>query len=93
MASQMVGIQEFQENLASFLEGKQTLAITRQGETLGFFVPTHRSPDRQAALERLQTAAAEADALIESWGATEDELMAEIEAIRCAEREKSRHGG
>ena len=93
MASQTVGIQEFQENLASFLEGRQTLAITRQGETLGFFVPTHRSPDRQAALEKLHTVTEEGDALVASWDATEDELMAEIEEIRHAEREKSRHGG
>jgi hypothetical protein len=93
MASQTVGIQEFQENLASFLEGKQTLVITRQGETLGFFVPSHRSADRKAALERVQATSVEADALVQSWGASEEELMAEIESIRRAEREKSRNGG
>ncbi len=35
----------------------------------------------------------EADALVASWDATEDELIAEIEAIRCAERAKSSQSG
>jgi hypothetical protein len=32
-----IGMREFRENLAGYLEGGRPLAITRHGETLGFF--------------------------------------------------------
>lgn len=39
METERIGIREFRENLASYLEGGCSGAITRHGETLGFFIP------------------------------------------------------
>jgi len=83
MATQTVGIQEFQENVTAYLEGHQTLAITKHGETIGFFVPTHKPED----LGGSDAAESEVDALVASWGATEEELMAEIDKIRRERRQ------
>ena len=75
------------ENLASYLEAGTPLAITRHGETLGFYIPAQKR-NRKAELEAMRAAAKDLNAMIASWGATEDELMAEYRRIRRAAREK-----
>ncbi len=91
MEAEKIGIREFRENLASYLEGGRSLAITRHGETLGFFIPVHKR-DRQAEIGAMRAAARELDAMIASWGASEDELVSEYKEIRQAAREKKRNG-
>ena len=38
-----IGIREFRENLAGYLESGKPLAITRHGETLGFYGSAQQS--------------------------------------------------
>jgi antitoxin (DNA-binding transcriptional repressor) of toxin-antitoxin stability system len=90
MQTVTVGIREFRENLADYLESGKPLAITRYGETLGFYIPAQKR-NRKAELQALRAAARELDEMIASWGATEDELMAEYREIRRAAREKKRN--
>ncbi len=90
MQTVKIGIREFRENLADHLESGQTLAITRHGETLGFYIPAQRQ-NRKAELEALHAAAKDLDEMITSWGTTEDQLMEEYKEIRRAEREKKRN--
>ena len=37
-----IGIREFRENLAGYLESGTPLVITRHGETVGFYIPAQR---------------------------------------------------
>jgi len=90
METVKVGMREFRENLAGYLEAGTPLAITRHGEALGFYIPAQKR-DRKAQLEAMRAVAAELDAMIASWGATEDELMAEYRQNRRAAREKKRN--
>ena len=90
METVKIGMREFRENLAGYLEAGTPLAITRHGETLGFYIPAQKR-DRKAQLEAMRSAAKELDGMIASWGATEDELMTEYKQIRRAAREKQRH--
>ena len=90
MGTRKIGMREFRENLATFLEAGTPLAITRHGETLGFYIPAQKR-DRKAQLQAMRAAAKDLDAMIASWGATEDELMAEYRQIRRAAREKKRN--
>ena len=90
METQKIGMREFRENLAGYLEASTPLAITRHGETLGFYIPAQKR-DRKAQIEAMRAAAKELDAMIASWGATEDELMADYRQIRGAAREKKRN--
>jgi hypothetical protein len=39
METVKVGVREFRENLAGYLESGRPLAIMRHGETLGFYIP------------------------------------------------------
>jgi antitoxin (DNA-binding transcriptional repressor) of toxin-antitoxin stability system len=90
METVKVGIREFRENLAGYLESGAPLAIMRHGETLGFYIPAQKR-SRQAELEAMRAAARDLDEMIDSWGVGEDELMEEYNKIRQTAREKKRH--
>jgi len=90
METLKVGIREFREKLADYLESGAPLAITRHGETLGFYIPAQKR-SRKAELEAMRAAAKDLDEMIASWGASEDELMEEYKGIRRTAREKRRN--
>jgi hypothetical protein len=90
METVKIGIREFREKLAGYLESDHPLAITRHGETLGFYIPAQRR-SRKAELEAMRAAAKDLDEMIASWGATEDELMDEYKHIHRSAREKKRN--
>ncbi|MBC8167876.1 MAG: hypothetical protein H7Y20_18660 [Bryobacteraceae bacterium] len=76
-----VGIREFRERLASFLESSGPVAITRHGETVGFYLPAR--PSRKTAdLSALRAAARQLDALMAAGGVTENELLIEFKETR-----------
>lgn len=89
METVKVGIREFREKLAGYLESGTPLAIMRHGETLGYYIPA-RKRSRKAELEAMRSAAKDLDEMISSWGVSEDELMEEYKGIRQAAREKKR---
>src|SRR5262245_64915469 len=91
METVKVGMREFRENLAGYLESGTPLAIMRHGETLGFFIPAQKR-DLKAEIAALRAAAADLDAMIASWGASEHDLIKEYKEIRRAAREKKRNG-
>ena len=89
METEKIGIREFRENLAGYLEAGKTLAITRHGETLGYFIPA-RKKSRSAEIAAMRAAAKDLDAMIAGWGVSEEELMEEYKEIRRSSREKKR---
>ena len=90
METEKIGMREFRENLAGYLESGKTLAITRHGETLGFYIPAQKR-SRNAEVEAMRAAAKDLDAMIATWGASEDKLMEEYKEIRQSSREKKRN--
>jgi len=90
MQTVKVGMREFREKLADYLESGAPLAILRHGETLGYYIPAHKR-SRKAELEAMRAAAKDLDEMIASWGAGEDELMEEYKEIRQVAREKKRN--
>ena len=90
METVKIVIREFREKLAGYREADPTLAITRHGETLGFYIPAQKR-NRAAELAAMRAAAKDLDAMIASWGTTEDELIEEYKQIRRASREKKRN--
>lgn len=80
MAALKVGVREFRERLASFLESDTPVAVTRRGETLGVYVPTRRRQRKAAELSELKAAA---DRLSEALSdVDEEELVAEFKQMR-----------
>ncbi len=57
MATIKVGVREFRERIASFLESNSPVAVTRRGETVGVYVPTRRKQPKPAELSDLKAAA------------------------------------
>ena len=75
-----VGVREFRERIASFLESDTPVAITRHGETLGIYVPTRSKHPKTADISELRAAA---DRLSEALAdVDEEELMAEFKHLR-----------
>lgn len=87
MQTTKVGIREFRENLADYLESKTPVAITRHGATIGIYVPTKPKP-RQADLEALRVAGEKMQELIAAAGTTDDEILADFKTRRRERRAK-----
>lgn len=81
MRTQKVGIREFRERLATFLEASGPVAVTRHGETVGYYIPARPSKDA-ADLAALRAAAAQLDALLAASGVTEDEIVKDFKDAR-----------
>ena len=80
MAALKVGVREFRERIASFLESDKPVAVTRHGETLGVYVPTPRRRRKSADLSELKAAAARLAQALGDVG--EEEFVEEFKQMR-----------
>jgi len=81
-----VGIREFREKLASYLlESEEAVAITRHGDTVGYYIPARR---KRAETERaaLKEAASRLQAALASEGISEEEVVKDFKRWRRGER-------
>src|SRR5215510_11819315 len=86
METVRVGIREFRSKLAQYLlEADTPIAITRHGDTVGFFIPV-RPKRTDADKAALKDAAERFDRLLEESGVTEEGLVADFEAWRTKRR-------
>jgi hypothetical protein len=80
MTAIKVGVREFRDRIASFLESDTPVAVTRRGETLGIYVPTRRKRHRTADISELKAAADRLAAALAD--VDEEELVAEFKQLR-----------
>ena len=81
-----IGIREFREKLATYvLESDTPVAITRHGDTVGYFIPARRKRTDEER-SALREAAAQLDALLAAKGVTEDELVSDFKRWRAKRR-------
>jgi PHD/YefM family antitoxin component YafN of YafNO toxin-antitoxin module len=86
METLKVGIREFREKLANYLlQSDKPLAITRHGDTVGYYLPARR---RRSDAERaaLKEAAARLQEMLAAEGVTEDEMIADFKRWRAGRR-------
>jgi len=87
MSAIKVGVREFRERIATFLESDTPVAVTRRGETLGVYVPTPRKQPKAAHLSELKAAA---DRLAEALAdVDEEEFVTNFKQLR--RRGKAKH--
>ena len=88
MQALKVGIREFRTHfhLPHLLETGQPVAVTRHGETIGYFIPS-REMKTADDVTALKTAAARLDELLAAEGVSEEELINEFRQRR-AEQQK-----
>lgn len=82
MQTKSVGIREFRAGLAEFIDSRQPVAVTRHGQTVGFFIPTARP-----SLADLQALRDAADKLEAVMALSDDEVEASVrdfDALRKA---------
>ncbi|MEX2431322.1 MAG: type II toxin-antitoxin system Phd/YefM family antitoxin [Dehalococcoidia bacterium] len=76
-----VGVREFREDLAQYLESPVPIAVTRHGHTVGYYIPARGEVDERELLA-LRRAAAQMEALLAEHGISEDEVVREFQARR-----------
>ena len=81
---QKIETQKLQENLAEYLKVKSPVAVTLQGHTIGYFVPTPVEIDPED-IKSFKVAATKLDTMLANRGITEDELLAEFQQLRQAD--------
>jgi hypothetical protein len=79
MAGQVVrvGVREFREGLAQFLDSPTPIAVTRHGQTVGYYVPA-RGPLDEEELLALRRAVDQLEALLTEHGFSADEIVSEF---------------
>ena len=81
-----VGIREFRENLANYLlQSDKPVAITRHGDTVGYYLPA-RWKRSDAERAQLKEAAARLQEMLLGEGITEDEIIADFKRWRAQGR-------
>ena len=86
MEALKVGIREFREKLASYLlESDVPVAITRHGDTVGYYIPARR---KRTEMERaaLKEAASRLQQVLASEGISEDEILADFKSWRAGKK-------
>ena len=86
MGTLRVGIREFRERLATYLlETEEAVAITRHGDTVGYYIPARRkrSETEQAALKE---AASRLQQALAAEGISEEEILRDFKRWRRSER-------
>lgn len=83
MGAVKVGIREFREKLASYvLESDMPLAITRHGDTVGYYIPARRKRS-EAERSALREAASRLQKMLEAEGISEEEVIADFKRWRA----------
>lgn len=79
-----VGVREFREGLAEFLNNPEPVAVTRHGRTIGYFIPASDPAVAKAELEAFARSASKVEALLTELGVNEEEILHEFTQHRRA---------
>lgn len=86
METQKIGIREFREKLATYLlESEAPLAITRHGDTIGYFIPARRERT-EAERDALEQAAARWQKILAAEGLSEDHVIEDFKRWRAKKK-------
>jgi hypothetical protein len=88
MPALKVGVREFREQIARYLESDTPVAVTRRGETLGVYVPTPRKGVKSADLGELKAAADRLAAVLA--GLSEEEVTTDFKEWRRRKKAAAR---
>ncbi len=75
-----VGIREFRAGMAEFIASSTPVAVTRHGQTIGYFIPTHGQAE--ADIATLQKASKTLDRLLAAKSLDVDAVVADFKMAR-----------
>ena len=86
MGTARVGIREFRDKLSNYLlESEAPLAITRHGDTVGYYIPARRKRS-ESERDALRQIAGQMQELLAAKGISEEEVLAEYKEWRAGGR-------
>ncbi len=80
METTKVGIREFRSDLAEYIASSKPVAVTRHGQTVGYFIPTQGQVE--ADIAALKKASKILDKLLAAQGVEVDLVVTEFKAAR-----------
>jgi len=87
MQALRVGMREFRADLAEYIDSNKPVAITRHGQTVGYFIPAQgRTEENIAALKQ---ASKILDQLLETHEIDVEEVVAEFNELRKKDKRKT----
>jgi antitoxin (DNA-binding transcriptional repressor) of toxin-antitoxin stability system len=84
-----VGVREFREELAEYLSSDKPVAITRHGQTVGYFIPA-RQNGQEEQISALWRAIERLSRLLAEYGIDEEEVVREFQEARRAASQNHR---
>ena len=79
-----IGIREFRDKLASYLlKSEKPVAITRHGDTIGYYIPTRRKAS-EMEIHSLKEAATRVQKMLADSGVSEEEIMDDFKRWRAS---------
>lgn len=86
MGTSRVAIREFRDKLSSYLlESDAPIAITRHGDTVGYYIPARRTRT-DSERDALQQVAARMQELLAAKGISEEEVLQDYKSWRKGRR-------
>lgn len=82
METTKVGIREFRADLAEYITSSTPVAVTRHGQTVGYFIPTQGQVE--ADIAALKKVSKTLDKLLESQGVDVESVAADFKVARRA---------
>lgn len=80
METVKVGIREFRADLAEYIASSTPVAVTRHGQTVGYFIPTQGQAE--ADLASLKKASKTLDRLLEAQGVDVEDVVTDFKVTR-----------
>jgi hypothetical protein len=80
METAKVGIREFRSDLAGYIASSTPLAVTRHGQTVGYFIPTQG--EVEANLAALKKASKTLDQMLAAQGVDVAHVLADFKVAR-----------
>ncbi|MEQ1590748.1 MAG: hypothetical protein ABL892_00010 [Thiobacillaceae bacterium] len=80
MEATKVGIREFRADLAEYIASSVPVAVTRHGQTVGYFIPTQGQVD--ADLAALKKASKTLDKMLAAQAVDVEAVVAEFKVVR-----------
>ena len=80
MEATKVGIREFRAGMAEFIASSTPVAVTRHGQTIGYFIPTHGQAEADVA--SLKKASKTLDRLLAAKSVDIDAVVSDFKSER-----------
>ncbi len=85
-----IGVKEFRENLAEYMNSDSAVAVTKHGLTVGYYLPARHSV-KDADKEALESAAKKLNSLLEAKGIDPEDLINDFKELKEQRKQQKKN--